>query len=594
MELIEFIALIEAFSNGHLDKSALSGGIAQYLEQNPGIAPNDLLELTQAKLTNGEISPKNFRGISEIITELNIRRALTAQPAKTQEPNIPHVDETLIIAPPNVAPQEETLILSDSNSNSSSTAKPTITSDQRRPPLKTKSPRQSRLIGQVLKGRFELLEMIGRGGMGMVYKAKDLVKVQARDQNPYVAIKVLSEKFKKHSRAFIAMQREASKAQRLAHPNIATVYDFDHDGDTIYMTMELLHGQPFDKIIAGLPSSGLPKLIALNYIEQLCNGLAYAHEQNLIHCDLKPANIFLCDNNTVKLLDFGITRAIKKEQQKGGDETLFDPASLKALTPAYASVEMFRGDPPDPRDDIYALACVAYEILTGVHPYKKVAAHKALELSLKPPSIKALNRRQQKSLFDALTLERGKRTATVEKFISGFRRPDSRVKQLALGGIITILLGAVLLIKPIQTHRQEEAQLAMIEAIKDGDESILTNMLSSINDKDDNTRAYLTSILRQQIISHYQKKINFVITHREKRYNYPEAIRLLNEVKALYPDSVSLAEAEKQLLAKKDKLVADLLGTLSAMQNPDSGETRILEIIQEADPNHPILKEKRN
>ncbi|RLA05430.1 MAG: hypothetical protein DRQ59_16110, partial [Gammaproteobacteria bacterium] len=92
--------------------------------------------------------------------------------------------------------------------------------------------------GVTLKERFVLLEKLGQGGMGVVFKAKDLLKVEAKDKDPYVAIKVLTDAFKKYSGSFIALQREASKAQRLAHPNIATVYDFDRDGNTVFMTME--------------------------------------------------------------------------------------------------------------------------------------------------------------------------------------------------------------------------------------------------------------------------------------------------------------------------------------------------------------------
>ena len=103
--------------------------------------------------------------------------------------------------------------------------------------------------GVTLKERFVLLEKLGQGGMGVVYKAKDLLKVEAKDKDPYVAIKVLTDAFKKYSGSFIALQREASKAQRLAHPNIATVYDFDRDDNTVFMTMEYLQGKPLNQLI---------------------------------------------------------------------------------------------------------------------------------------------------------------------------------------------------------------------------------------------------------------------------------------------------------------------------------------------------------
>src|SRR5690606_40493955 len=89
----------------------------------------------------------------------------------------------------------------------------------------------------VLKNRFVFEELLGAGGMGVVYKAKDLLKVEAQDRDTYVAIKVLSDEFKSHPEAFIAHQRESRKTQKIAHPNIVNVHDFDRDGDTVFMTM---------------------------------------------------------------------------------------------------------------------------------------------------------------------------------------------------------------------------------------------------------------------------------------------------------------------------------------------------------------------
>lgn len=110
----------------------------------------------------------------------------------------------------------------------------------------------------VLKGRFILAKIVGSGGMGVVYKAKDLLKVEAKDRDPFVAIKVLSEEFKSHPEAFISLQRESRKSQRIAHPNIVNVYDFDRDGDVVFMTMEYMDGRPLDKMLRQYKSTGLP------------------------------------------------------------------------------------------------------------------------------------------------------------------------------------------------------------------------------------------------------------------------------------------------------------------------------------------------
>ena len=212
--------------------------------------------------------------------------------------------------------------------------------------------------GDLLRGRFQLTSKLGEGGMGAVWKGIDKLKEEARDRNPYVAIKLLQGDFKEHPEAFIALQRETAKQQRLAHPNIATVFDFDRDDatNTVFMTMEVLEGQPLDAFVRKLPADGMAIEDAMPLIEHLCNGLAYAHSHQLVHSDLKPGNCFLTKENSIKLLDFGIARASKTKGEAEGETTLFDPGQLGALTPTYATIEMFDGQDPDTRDDIYALA----------------------------------------------------------------------------------------------------------------------------------------------------------------------------------------------------------------------------------------------
>ena len=224
-------------------------------------------------------------------------------------------------------------------------------------------------IPDLLKNRFVLERVLGAGGMGVVYKAKDLLKVEAQDRDPYVAIKVLGDEFKSHPEAFIALQRESRKTQRIAHPNIVNVHDFDKDGDTVFMTMEYLEGTPLDKLIKQYRGVGLPREQAWQILEGVCAALSHAHEQRLIHSDLKPGNIFVTHSGLAKVFDFGIARAVAKAEQgdvtEVEDKTVFDAGNLGALTPAYASLEMLEGDPPDVRDDIYALGCITYELFAG-------------------------------------------------------------------------------------------------------------------------------------------------------------------------------------------------------------------------------------
>jgi serine/threonine protein kinase len=125
--------------------------------------------------------------------------------------------------------------------------------------------------GDRLRGRFELISKLGEGGMGAVWKGKDLLKEEAKDRNPFVAIKLLQKNFKEHPDAFVALQRETAKQQRLAHPNVATVFSFDRDTDSgaVFMSMDLLEGESLDEFIRDLPQEGLSESQAMSIIQQL-------------------------------------------------------------------------------------------------------------------------------------------------------------------------------------------------------------------------------------------------------------------------------------------------------------------------------------
>lgn len=292
-----------------------------------------------------------------------------------------------------------------------------------------------------LQNRFKLQKVLGVGGMGVVYKAIDLRKVEAKDRNPYIAIKVLNDDFKKHPDALIALQREARKSQSIAHPNIVNVYDFDRDDDVVFMTMEYLEGLPLDKLIKKYQFIGLPLNEAWGVFKGICEALIYAHQENIIHSDFKPGNIFVNNKGVAKVFDFGISRAVKNTDIKhDGDKTVFDAGTLGALTPAYASLEMLNGQSPDERDDIYALACVTYEIFSGEHPFNKLPADKAFAKKLRPKRISELSSAQWAALKKALSFKRQERTATVEQFMTAMTAIDSSLKKVMLSSLFALSL----------------------------------------------------------------------------------------------------------------------------------------------------------
>jgi serine/threonine protein kinase len=273
-------------------------------------------------------------------------------------------------------------------------------------------------VGDVLNDRFVLEERLGEGGMSTVYKAVDRRKLEADDRYPYVAVKVLNMEFRAHPDSLIALQREAKKSQSLAHPNIVRVYDFDRDGSTVYMTMEYLTGRSLAQILRAPDFKGMPQEEALRVLEGMAGALRFAHDNGIVHSDFKPGNIFLTDTGEVKVIDFGIARAFRRPEQVDMEMTRFDAGSLGALTPTYASAQMLEGQEVDPRDDIYALACIAYEMLTGRHPFGRMQATEARDGGLEVERRKNLSRRQWKALKSALNFDREHRTPSVEQFMA--------------------------------------------------------------------------------------------------------------------------------------------------------------------------------
>jgi hypothetical protein len=306
-------------------------------------------------------------------------------------------------------------------------------------------PERMKAVGDTLNGRFVLEECIGFGGMGTVYKALDLRKLEASDRKPYIAIKVLNVQFRGHPKSLIALQREARKAQALAHPNIVSVYDFDRDGQVVYLTMEYLSGKSLSQMLRAPGFAGLPFADAMHIVEGMGKALAYAHERGFVHCDFKPGNVIVTDTGIVKVIDFGIARVFQKAEEEA-DATVFDPGSLGALTPAYASPEMLEHLEPDPRDDIYALACITYELLTGRHPYNRMSALQARAAGIKPLPPPQLGRASWRGLKCGLALDRATRTPDVARFVREVSAQDHGKRTLTLAasaGAIAILLAGV-------------------------------------------------------------------------------------------------------------------------------------------------------
>jgi hypothetical protein len=293
--------------------------------------------------------------------------------------------------------------------------------------------------GACIRARYVLERLIGSGGMGQVWKAKDLVSERARDPNPFVAVKLLNADFEADPDAFVSLQRETKKAQELAHPNVITVYAFDTDDESgrAFMSMELLEGENADGLIRRQPA-GLPRSEASPLIVGMAKGLEYAHKKGIVHSDFKPGNVFVTKAGVPKVLDFGIARAAKIV---GVDrlEDSFDAGTLGGLTMAYASADMIEQHEPHPADDVYALGLVAYELLTGKHPFQRLDATEARSKGMKPARIRALRRYEWHAVARALEFDQRKRWQNAGEFVRAYEG-----KSIAAQAIGVVAVGLAL------------------------------------------------------------------------------------------------------------------------------------------------------
>jgi serine/threonine protein kinase len=275
-------------------------------------------------------------------------------------------------------------------------------------------------LATVVDGRYLLEERLGDGGMGVVYRARDQLMESHQDRDPYIAVKLINESMRNDSKVRTLLQRECSRAQRLTHPNIIRVFYFgcDKKTDTDYLTMELLVGEPVERLIKNHPA-GLDWSRSAPIIEQLCKGLEFAHEQGIVHSDIKPQNLYLTTAGILKILDFGIAAPLRRTDASSNTETLLNPRLLGAVSERYSSMEMHLGKDADPSDDVFSAACVIYELLTGRHPYRTLKTPQAADQNIKPDLVPSLNKAQNRALRKALSFRRGERTATVAELKKG-------------------------------------------------------------------------------------------------------------------------------------------------------------------------------
>lgn len=234
----------------------------------------------------------------------------------------------------------------------------------------------------VLNGRYRLIERVGSGGMAVVYKGQDLLLGRL------VAVKMLHEGLTHDPDFLRRFRQEAYAAANLTHPNIVTVHDIGQDGNRHYIVMEYVDGRTLKQIVRENNQQDTLMSVerTLDLIIQVCAGIGYAHRANLVHCDVKPQNVIVTEDDRVKVADFGIARAVSEASQQYQHSQVWG-------TPQYFSPEQAAGQPATPASDVYAIGVMMFEMLTGRLPFtaETQAAMALKHLQERPPHVSDYN-----------------------------------------------------------------------------------------------------------------------------------------------------------------------------------------------------------
>ncbi|MCG6538940.1 serine/threonine protein kinase [Pseudomonas sp. KSR10] len=289
------------------------------------------------------------------------------------------------------------------------------------PGTPTSSATHTNELPQVLGGRYRIERLLGVGGMGAVYRARDLLREQFGDPEPYIALKTLNDEFAEYPDAHALLYTEFALTARLSHRHVVRLFGFDVDtaSQRAFITLELLKGPTLDQLLSERPG-GLAwdelREIALPLIE----ALAYSHSHGVIHGDIKPSNVMLAEDG-LRLFDYGLAQPLEEVLKK---LPRLSRNRFKAWTTRYAAPELLEGAEPSSVSDIYALACLLFELASGQHPFRRLSAKQAKAMALEkelrcPPNLM----HGWPVLRSALAFNIPDRTASLTQLLEIFRRP---------------------------------------------------------------------------------------------------------------------------------------------------------------------------
>jgi len=347
----------------------------------------------------GRITTEVFHTVKKALAEsaLGGRSIPVArEPAVAREiPMVPEIPVAVEIAVPQATMRTE---LSDTHRHREETPQSPDATDDLRP-------------GSVLRRRYRIENVLGQSEMGTVFQALDEYRLDT-PPGQKLAIKVLHTAVTKRAELLTQLRREFQLLQLLSHPNIVRVFEFDRDGPVIFFTMELLNGPLLSRVLQARRLIPLERAQAWAVVRDIGAAIAHAHSRGVVHGSINPQNIFITVPGELRVLDFAAAHRSNSRSSTPDHEM-----TMPFAASAYASCQVLEGERADVRDDVFALACIAYLLLSGEHPFSKKTAIEARQAKLnlrRPPN---LTNRQWQALRAGLRWEREHRPADVQEWL---------------------------------------------------------------------------------------------------------------------------------------------------------------------------------
>lgn len=463
---------LDDYIGGRCDRADMQASFLSVCRSNPE-APWDALALLDQYQRRGRIDAALVRALKADIAHLVFGVAHQAASGDGGETD----DTDDVLEPPADARGLHDETSDDPVTTKTASREVDTAPAVRRPdtPHSRRTPRSGGpIVGDVLRKRYELLSIVGHGREGTVYKALDRHRSHLEESARFVAIKILKANHREHPETLAELEQEFHEARALSHPNIARVFDLDREDGFYYIVMDLLEGELLADVLRRLDGQPMQREYAFAMVADIGAALAYAHRQGIVHGNLKPGNVMLTRSGDVRVLNFGFARNRLLELHSTSQ-----PHDPPIPAPAYASIERLGGARPDRGGDVYSLACMAYELLSGRHPFAGRPAVSARAHGRRPERIPGLTRRQWRALRRALSWTREARSIDVAELsaaLGGAARsnlpvaPDRIAARPAAGRRWRMILPVMLIVvaaAAILSYLRLDSGTAIPEIIRD-------------------------------------------------------------------------------------------------------------------------------